>query len=198
MFEPNQAEGNRELTDWFAVYTRHQHEKSVAASLSRNGLEVFLPLYDVARQWKDRTKHLSLPLFPCYVFFRGGLERRTKILSTPGVQSIVTMAGLPAAIQKSEIDAVRRAVGSYLRIEPHPFLNCGDRVRVKAGPLEGIEGILIRIKNSFRLVLSAELLGKSIAVEVDDSSVEPEPPGKPAARLSSATKRFPEPSRFRG
>jgi transcription antitermination factor NusG len=117
-----------------------------------------------------------MPLFPCYVFLHGGLDRRVKVLSTPGVYSIVGIGGQPAAIQETEIEAIRKAVTSGLRAEPFPFLRCGDRVRVKAGPLAGIEGILIRKKATFRLILSSELLQKSIAVEVDAFSVERLPP----------------------
>jgi len=157
---------------WYALYTRHQHEKAVAEILSNKGFEVFLPLYSVVHRWKDRTKDLSLPLYPCYVFLRDGLEHRLQILTTPGVHGIVGFAGRPCAIPDAEIDAVRQVIESSLRVEPYPFLRCGDRVRVKSGPLEGIEGILVRKKNSFRLVLSVELLQKSVAVEVDVSMVE--------------------------
>ncbi len=158
---------------WYALYTRHQHEKTVAGFLSNKGFEVFLPLYSVVHQWKDRAKHLSLPLYPCYVFLRGGLDRRLQILTTPGVHGVVGTSDGPSPIPDAEIDAVRQVVESPLRVEPHPFLKCGDRVRVKSGPLQGIEGILARNKNLFRLVLSVELLQKSVAVEVDISVVEP-------------------------
>jgi transcription antitermination factor NusG len=145
----------------------------VAENFSSSGLEVFLPLYNVVRQWKDRKKHLALPLFPCYVFLRGESGRRVQVLSTPGVHYIVTIAGRPAAIPEVEIEAIRRAAQSPLGVEPHPFLRCGDRVRIKSGPLADIEGILVRRKSSYRLILSAELLQKSIAVEVDAFRVEP-------------------------
>jgi transcription antitermination factor NusG len=175
-----------EMKEWYAVYTRHQHEKAVAENFSGRGLEVFLPLYETLRQWNDRQKRLSLPLFPCYVFYRGNVERRARVLSTPGVHSIVGFGGQPAAIQETEIEAIRIAVTSGLRAEPFPFLQCGDRVRVKAGPLEGIEGILVRKKNSSRLILSAELLQKSMAVEVDAFSVEPVRSRIPARPLGSS------------
>jgi transcription antitermination factor NusG len=161
-----------ETSEWYAVYTRHQHEKCVAENLLGRGLEVFLPVYEALRQWNDRQKRLSLPLFPCYVFFRGNPERRTRVLSTPGVHSIVGFAGRPAAIEKCEIDALRLAVETHLRIEPHPFLRHGDQVRVKFGPLMGVEGILIRKRGFTRLILSAELLQKSVSVEVDAACVE--------------------------
>jgi len=159
--------------EWWAVYTRHQHEKTVVEHLSANGIETFLPVYQVVRQWKDRKKHLSLPLFPCYVFVRGSSERRVQVVSAPGVFSIVSVAGHPAPIPATQIDAIRLAVGSALRVEPHPFLRCGDWVRIKSGPLADVEGILVRKKGSYRLILSAELLQKSLAVEVDAFSVEP-------------------------
>jgi transcription antitermination factor NusG len=160
------------LGDWYAVYTRHQHEKKVAESFAGNGIETFLPLYDSARRWKDRTKQLSLPLFSCYVFLRAGIERRTEILSTPGVYSIVTAGKSLATIPHSEIEAIRRAIESPLPVAPHPFVRVGDRVRIITGPLLGIEGIVLREKGSFRLILSAALLEKSVAVEVDASSIE--------------------------
>jgi len=157
---------------WYALYTRHQHEKAVARILSNKGHDVFLPLYGAAHRWQDRTRQLSLPLFPCYVFLRGGLDRQLQILTTPGVYTIVGWAGRPAVIPQAEIDAVRQLVESFLRVEPHPFLKCGDRVRVKSGSLQGLEGILVRKKNVFRLVISVEMLGRSAAVEVDRSCLE--------------------------
>lgn len=158
---------------WYALYTRHQHEKTVAELLSMKGFEVFLPLYSAVHRWNDRTKRLSLPLFPSYVFLRDQLDRRLQILTTPGVYSIVGTGGHFSPIPDVEIEAVRRVVESSIPVEPYPFLRCGDWVRVKSGPLEGIEGILMRKKNSLRLVLSVELLMKSVAVEVDAFMVEP-------------------------
>ena len=159
--------------EWNALYTRHQHEKPVAESLAGNGFDVFLPTYNVIRKWTDRKKQLSLPLFPCYVFVRSNFERRLRILRTPGVHFLVMFAGRPAPIPDLEMDAIRKAVESRLRVEPHPFLKCGDWVRVTSGPLADVEGILVRKKGSYRLILSAELLGKSIAVEIDAFSVKP-------------------------
>lgn len=161
-----------EPNDWYAVYTRHQHERAVAESLAGRGLEVFLPVYEALRQWTDRQKRLSLPLFPCYVFFRGNPERRARVLSTPGVHSIVGFGGRPAAIEKSQVDAVRLAVENHFRVEPHPFLRSGDRVRVRSGSLVGVEGILVRKRSFARLIISADLLQKSVSIEVDAGSIE--------------------------
>jgi transcription antitermination factor NusG len=158
---------------WWAVYTRHQHEKTVAQLLSTKGFEVFLPLYDSMRRWRDRSKLLSLPLFPGYVFLRGGLGRRLHVLTTPGVHTILSNGEKIAAIPDQEIDAIRRAVNSPARVEPHPFLRCGERVRVTRGSLEGVQGVLVRKKSMYRLVLSVEMLAQSVAVEVDAADVEP-------------------------
>ena len=157
---------------WHALYTRHQYEKIVAQALSAKGFEVFLPQYRTIHRWKDRRKELLLPLFPSYVFIQGGFDRMLNILTTPGIHSFVAWGGVPAEIPPEEIDAVRRLVQSPLRFEPHPFLKCGDWVRIKSGPLEGIEGILVRTKSACRLVLGVEILAQSASVEVDISAVE--------------------------
>jgi transcription antitermination factor NusG len=159
---------------WHAVYTRYQHEKVAARNLEQKKFEVFLPLLTTTHRWKDRAKNLSLPLFPCYVFLRGGLDQRISLLSTPGVRAIVTAAGRPAVIRDEEIEAVRQAIESKARIEPVAYMQAGDRVRVIRGPLQGIEGVLVRTREgASRLVLSVELLRRSVAVEVEVSAVEP-------------------------
>jgi len=158
---------------WYALYTRHQHEKCVYHALTGKGFEAFLPLYTTAHQWKDRVKRVSLPLFPCYVFLRGPLEQWLPVLTTPGVHTVVGCGGQPASISSSEIEAIRTVVESPAKVEPHPYLRCGDRVRVTAGPLRGLEGLLLRKKNWCKLLLSVEMLQRSVAVEVDAAMVEP-------------------------
>jgi len=158
---------------WYAVYTRHQHERNVARSLAGKGYEVFLPQYTAVHRWKDRDKRISLPLFPCYLFLQNPSERWQSILATPGVHSIVGFAKKPATISPGEVEAIQRVVGSCLKLEPHPFLRCGDRVRLRAGPLEGLEGLLIRKKSTWKLLVSVEMLQRTVAVEVDASMVEP-------------------------
>ena len=116
--------------------------------------------------------HLSLPLFPCYLFLRGIKGRWLEVVTTSGIVSILSINGEPATIPESEIESVRKAIEWGNRVEPHPFLRCGDRVRVISGPLQGLEGILVRKKNLYRLVLSVEILERSAAVEVDVSAVE--------------------------
>jgi transcription antitermination factor NusG len=177
------AGGCADSDSWWAVYTRHQHEKAVAQVLRTKGFEIFLPLYDSVRRWKDRSKSLSLPLLPCYVFLRGGMNRRLHVLTTPGVHAILYNGEKIAAIPQEEMDAIRRAVSGPLRVEPHPFLRCGERVRVTRGTLEGVYGVLVRKKSLYRLVLSVEMLAQSVAVEIDAADVEP-------ATATASTSKF--------
>ena len=110
-FRPDEQIGSHEEEfAWHVLYTRHQHEKGIAHALSYKGFEVFLPLYSTAHRWKDRNKELLLPLFPCYVFLRGGLERRLDIMTTPGIHMLVTSGGHPAVVPDEEIYAVRQLV----------------------------------------------------------------------------------------
>jgi transcription antitermination factor NusG len=158
---------------WWALYTRHQHEKVVAEMLESKGFEVFLPLYESLRRWKDRTKYISMPLFPCYVFVRGGLDRRLQVVSTPGVHMILFYGEDVAIIPDDEIQSIRRTIDGSAGVEPHPYLKCGERVRVIRGSMEGVEGILVRKKNQCRLVLSVSMLAHSVSVEIDSMDVEP-------------------------
>jgi transcription antitermination factor NusG len=164
---------SQEASVWWVLYTRHQHEKKVAAMLTTKSFEVFLPLYESVRRWKDRNKTLDLPLFPGYVFVRGGLDRRLQVVTTPGVHMILFHGEQVAIVPEPEIEAIRKVVEGSFRVEPHPFLKCGDRVRVIRGSLEGVEGILVRKKNLYRLVLSVDMMAQSVAVEIDVTDVEP-------------------------
>jgi transcription antitermination factor NusG len=166
---------------WWAVYIRHQHEKAVASMLTAKGLEVFLPLYESLRHWKDRRKKLLLPLFPGYLFVRENLGGPLPILTTPGTHMILSRGDHLEVIANDEIQAISRAVGDPSRVEPHQFLKDGERVRVIGGPMQGIEGILVRKKNLYRLILSVEMIAQSVAIEVDADSVEPVRPFQPHA-----------------
>ena len=173
---------------WCALYTRHQHEKTVAEMLTAKGLEVFLPLYTSMRTWKDRKKILTLPLFPCYVFVRGGVNHRLQVVTTPGVHMILCNGDHVAVIPEAQIEAIRKTVEGKLRVEPHPFLQCGERVRVTRGILEGVEGLLVRKKNQYRLVLCVDSLAQCVAVEVDASDVEPA--GEPGTAGINQVEKF--------
>jgi transcription antitermination factor NusG len=158
--------------DWFAVYTKHQHEKSAASLLERKGIRQFLPLYREVHRWKDRKQKVVLPLFPCYLFVLTDLSRKLEVLQTAGVRWFVENAGRACPVPEAEIEALQKVCASGIRVEPHPFLKQGDTVRLNEGPLAGLQGILTQLKNEHRIVLSVELLKRSVAVEVDILSVE--------------------------
>ena len=171
--EPMDTLDIHEDWSWHVLYTRHQHEKVIAQALLNKGFEVFLPLYSTTHRWKDRNKQVSLPLFPSYVFLRGGMNRQYEIATTPGIHMLLMTAGRAAVVPEGEINTVRRLVDSCEHLGPHPFLYSGEWVRVKSGALAGAEGVLVRRKNDIRLIISIKMLGKSAATEVDASIVEP-------------------------
>jgi transcription antitermination factor NusG len=157
---------------WYAAYTMANHEKHVTAQFAERSVEHFLPLYESVRGWKDRRVKLQLPLFPGYVFVRLALRDRLQVLQVPSVVRLVGFHGHPAVLPDKEIEALRISVAMQLRAEPHPYLTVGRRVRIKSGPLAGVEGILIRKKNAVRVVLSLDFILRSAAVEVDASDIE--------------------------
>jgi transcription antitermination factor NusG len=158
---------------WFAVQTRPNWEKLVSQALEGKGFEAFLPSYMARRRWSDRIKELELPLFAGYLFCRMRIEeRRLPVLTTPGVRQIVGIGRTPAAVPDAQIDAVRAIVAAGVAAQPWPFVRVGDRVRIKGGSLDGVEGILTGSKKHHRLVVSVELLRRSVAVDVDQAWVE--------------------------
>ena len=157
---------------WFAVYTCAQHERRVDEHFAQRSIESFLPLYDSVRQWKDRRVQLKLPVFPGYVFVHIALADRLQVLQTPSVVRLVSFSGQPHAVPEHDIEALRSGVANGLRIEPHTYLAIGSRVRVIRGPLQGLEGILVRKKNVCRVVLSLDLISRSAAVEVEFKDIE--------------------------
>jgi transcription antitermination factor NusG len=156
---------------WYALTARHQHEKAVAATLSHEGLESFLPLYRSRRLWSDRIKELDLPLFAGYVFCRFPFENRVSVLRTPGVTSIVGFGKGPTPVPDKEIADLQAVVASGLPRMPWPFLKAGQRVHIHRGPLKGVEGIVLQVKDSWRLVVSVFILQRSVAVEIDPAIV---------------------------
>lgn len=158
---------------WYAAYTSARHEKKVAAQMQGNNIRFFLPLYRSKRRWKDRRKELELPLFPGYVFVHIALKDRLRVLQIPGVVQLVGFGGKPASLPDAEIDALSRALAGGICANPHPYLQVGRKVRVSDGPMAGMEGILVRRKEKFRVVLSIHLIQRSIALEIDESEVEP-------------------------
>lgn len=158
---------------WYAVYTSANHEKKVAAEFSWRNVESFLPLYNSVRRWKDRRVQLQVPLFPGYVFVYLALSDRLRVIQVPGVVKLVGFGGQPVALPDGQLEALRTGLNGHLRAEPHPYLTIGRRIRIVRGAFQGAEGTLVRKKGVFRVVLSLELIMRSIAVEVDAADVEP-------------------------
>lgn len=160
-----------EQFSWFALQVRTRHEAGVASFLEGKGYEFFLPTYTCRRRWSDRIKEVETPLFPGYLFCRFDPRERLPILKTPGVIQVVGYNRLPVPIEESEVQAIQALVASGLPRHPWPFLAVGDRVRIESGPLRGHEGLLLDFKGNHRLVLSVSLLQRSVAVEIDATSV---------------------------
>ena len=161
------------LLQWFAIHVKSNFEQPVSRLLSAKGVEEFLPTYRSRRLWSDRVRYLDLPLFPGYVFCRIPKEKHPLVLATTGVVSLVGVQGHPVPIDDREITAIRKMVESRSGAEPWPLLRIGQRVRVRKGPLCGVEGFLLRVKDSCRLVISLTLLGRSVATEIDAAFVSP-------------------------
>ena len=157
---------------WYAVYTTVRHEKVVAQQLEQRSVEAFLPLYRSVQRWKDRRKLVELALFPGYVFVKIAIEERIRVLQVPGVVSLVGFNGKFPALPETEITALRSGLQNNLYAEPHPYLRIGKRVRVVRGPMTGAEGILTRKKDRYRVVISIDVLVRSVAVEIDATDVE--------------------------
>ena len=157
---------------WYAVYTWANHEKRVATQIQVRGIDKFLPVYRSVRCWSDRRVSLDLPLFPGYVFVRLALRDRLRVLQIPGVVRFVGFNGQPAALPDEEMNILRFGLTWRLRAEPHPFLTVGRRVRITAGPLAGLAGTLARKKGNLRVVVSLEIIQRSVAVEVDAAEIE--------------------------
>jgi transcription antitermination factor NusG len=158
--------------NWYALCTSPRHEKRVAGQIEGRGLACFLPLYRSLRRWKDRRKELKMVLFPGYVFVRMAPQNRWQVLQLPGAIRLVSRNGQPIALSADEIETLRSRLADSVKFEPHPYLRVGRRVRVRTGPMQGLEGIIVRRKDSCRIVFSVDLIMRSVAVEVDEPDVE--------------------------
>lgn len=158
---------------WYALHVRTRFEKVVARNLQGKGYEEFLPLYRRTSQWSDRKKEIELPLFPGYVFCRFNALQRMPILTIPGVNAVVGIGKTLMPVEERELNAIRAVLQSDTYCEPWPFLEVGQRVSVTRGPLEGTEGIVTMLKNKCRLVISVNLLQRSVAAEIDRDCLKP-------------------------
>lgn len=170
---PGQAQAAKVEARWYAAYTCANHEKQVAAELGAREVEHFLPVYSSVRRWKDRRVQLEMPLFPGYVFVRLALCDRLRVVQIPSVVRLVGFGGLPTALPDSEMEIMRAGLSRSLRVEPHPFLSVGRRVRITGGPFAGLAGVLKQRKSQLRVVVSLELIQRSVAVEVEAADVRP-------------------------
>ena len=152
---------------WFALTVKPRHEKTVEKQLRILGLDPFLPLYRSRRSWSDRSKTLDLCLFPGYVFCHFGYESRLRVLNQASVTSIVGFGKEPAPVPEREIESIRRLLASGRALSPWPYLRAGQQVRINRGALEGVSGTLLRERDEYRVVVSIELLQRSVAVEID-------------------------------
>ena len=177
---------------WFAVYTTCRHEKRVAQHLVQREIDHYLPLYPLDRKWRDGSRvTVEFPLFPCYIFVRIDRTQRVNVLSVPGALAVVGgTGGEPAPLSDAAIEALRLGLSRH-RIEPHPLLRVGQLARIRSGAFAGMEGVVVRKKSGFRVVLTLEQIMQSIAVELDEDDVEPiageavvaRPEGKPNRAL---------------
>jgi transcription antitermination factor NusG len=158
--------------EWFALWTRSRHEKLVRDQLQQKHVEVFLPTITKWSRWKDRKKQVEWPLFPGYCFARFDAVDRWPILKCEGVVTIVGTEGYPSPIPPVEIDSIRQLIDSELAFDPCPLIKEGMMVEVKAGPLKGVVGRLVRKGSHARLVLSVDLIGQAVSVEVDAADVK--------------------------
>lgn len=169
----NGDSGGSTARSWFALRVRSNHERVAALHLRERGYEEFCPSYKVERRWSDRTKVKDRYLFPGYAFCRMNPKERLPVLTVPGVIGLVSFGKEPCPIPDQEIQNVQSMVTSGLLVMPSPFLKIGQIVLIERGPLSGIEGILEEIKGKLRIVVSIELLQRSVSAEVERSWVRP-------------------------
>jgi transcription antitermination factor NusG len=159
--------------NWYALQTRTRWESNTAELLRGKGLETLLPTYTTKKKWSDRYKVVEAPLFPGYVFCRFDVHNRLPVLITPGVISVVGRGKIPVAVDDAEIFSIQAAVASGIQLEPWPYVEIGERVRIKDDVLDGMEGILTSFKGSHRVVISVTLLRRSVALEIDRARITP-------------------------
>jgi transcription antitermination factor NusG len=175
---------------WFALQIRSRWEGTTAGLLRGKGLETLLPTYISKRKWSDRFKVVESPLFPGYVFCRFDVHNRLPVLLTPGVISVVGRGKTPVAVDDAEMVSIQAAIQSGIHLEPWPYVEIGERVRIKEDVLDGMEGILMNFKGSHRVVISVTLLRRSVALEIDRSRITPL--GSPRTAKGAVAERLSE------
>jgi transcription antitermination factor NusG len=158
---------------WYAGYTAARHEKRVAEHFVQREVEHFLPLYETIHRWNNGRHRVQLPLFPGYIFVRIALRDRLRVIEVPGFVRLVGFNSLPHPLPEADINRMKEALNKGVLAEPYPYLTVGTRVEVRSGPLQGMTGILLRRQNKCRVVISVDLIMRSMAVEVEASDVVP-------------------------
>ena len=160
---------------WYAIQTHARHEKKVTTQLQDKGISTFLPLIAQRHRWSDRNQTIQLALFPCYTFVRleASPEKRLGVLQTSGVLGFVGVRGLGVPIPDKEIEDIQTLLAHNVNCATYPFLSLGKRVRIRGGCLDGVEGILVAKNADRSLVVSVELIQRSVAVRIDGFDVEP-------------------------
>jgi transcriptional antiterminator NusG len=160
---------------WYAIATRSRHEKKVAAQLTEKNITTFLPLITETHRWSDRRKVVELPLFPCYAFVHtsASSQQRLRVLQTAGVIGFVGVNGLGIPIPEKQIDDLRTLLAHKLPCALYPFLREGQRVRVRGGCLDGVEGFIAGFKSGRSLVISLDPIHRSVAIRVEGYDVTP-------------------------
>jgi transcription antitermination factor NusG len=170
---------------WYAILTKTGREKNTTLLLENSGFACYLPVSKSSRKWSDRTKQVDVPLFPGYLFCRMNPNDRLPVLIIPGVVQIVGTGKTPIPIEEQEIAAIQRVGNSGLTTVPWPYLQVGQMARIEAGPLQGMSGIVVRIKSGLKLVLSVQLLQRSIAVEIDRTWIRAAHPARAGEHRST-------------
>jgi transcription termination/antitermination protein NusG len=165
---------HQECPIWYAVTTKSRQEKVAASMLDYLDIAHFLPLVSEERQWSDRKQTIAAPLFPGYIFVHIARtnELQLQVLKIPGLVDFVRNSAGPLSVSDHEVESVRAMVESGVKCLPHPFFKCGDRVRVVRGPLQGLMGDLIRSGSQSKLVISIQMIQRSVAAVVLESDVE--------------------------
>jgi transcription antitermination factor NusG len=164
-----------EVPAWYALHIRARHEKAVERRLREMGMETFLPLAEEIHTWSDRKKKVEVPLFNCYLFVHCGYsaEDRTRIYQVDSIHGFVGVRGAGLAVPDEQIEAIRTVLAQERPWRAHPFLKAGQRVRVRGGALEGVEGVFLSENGDHSLVISIDAIQRSMAVRIDGYDVEP-------------------------
>jgi transcription antitermination factor NusG len=173
--QANQAPRPATGTSWFALQTWPRYEKRIAERLKFKGIEVFLPLFTEQHQWSDRRSVVQTPVFPHYVFVRIGeaVDTRVSVLRTSGVAQFVGARGAGVPIPDSQIESIQTLLSSGPAFSLHPFIDIGCRVRIRGGSLDGVEGILVAKNDDPSLVVSVQLIQRSLSLRLTGYQVEP-------------------------